>query len=206
MAAPAKTQVPLPTSTAARDIKEVGLPAVKTSQLSTQPLAATAPIMPWVDPAAGMMAPFTNLLGGGFGLMDPLMSYTAPVLNIFNREMSHLNQLARRAASIQPPSLVVDVEEKAEEIVIDAHIGAPKECVTLEHDQNNIFITACRCDATETSDKFAYRRESWSGTSSRTIYVGPNFDIDNLTQSFTDGRLTVKVPRVGGSRRKQIVL
>ena len=112
MAAPAKTQVPLNTSTAARDVKDVGLPAVKTSQLSTQPLTA-APIMPWIDPAQGIMAPFTNLLGRGFGLMDPLMSYTAPVLNIFNREMSHLNQLARRAAAIQP-SLVVDVEEKGE--------------------------------------------------------------------------------------------
>ena len=207
MAAPAKTQVPL-TTTAGRDVKDVGLPAVKTSQLSTQPPLATAPMIPWVDPAAGIMAPFTNLLGGGFGglgLMDQLMPYTAPVLNIFNREMTHLNQLARRAAAIQP-SLVVDVQERENELAVDAFIGAPKECVTLEHDQNNLYITASRSDETETSDRFAYRRESWSGTSSRTIYVGPNFDLENLTQSFENGRLMVKVPRVGGSLRKRIAL
>ncbi len=65
-------------------------------------------------PSAPMMvSPFTNFLGGVF--FD-----TIPVLNIFNRELSHLNQMANRM-------LVIDVTEKDSELEVDAFIGAPKE-------------------------------------------------------------------------------
>ena len=197
------------TAPAARDVKDQAIPAVRTSQQSSQMMPAqpqAAPIIPWgSDHPDNILAPFRSLFGGGFGL-DPLIAYTAPVLNIFNREMSHLNTLARRAAALQP-SLVVDVVEKEDELVVDAFIGAPKECVKLEYDSDHLYLSASRQDQTETTDgRFAYRRESWSGTSSRTVFVGQNFNLDQMTSSFIDGRLTVKIPRVGGSIRKQVTL
>lgn len=53
---------------------------------------------------------------------------------------------------------------------------------------------------------FRYSRESWSGTSARTIYVGPNFDLTQMNQTFDLGRLVVHIPRVAGSLRKRIPL
>ena len=99
-------------------VADTKVPEVNTSQLSqAQVHPVAAPVNSWVHPST-MMAPFTNYIGS----LDPLTSYTTPVLNIFNRAMNQLNHLAGRDAM-----LIVDVTEKEFELVIDAHIGAPKE-------------------------------------------------------------------------------
>ena len=107
MSAPAaKVQVPL---SQPRETKDIGagqvMPRDPMSQLSSQVQPWAAPFAPFVDPAS-MMTPFTSLFQN-LGV-DTLAN---PVINIFNRELNHLNRLARRAANIQP-SLVVDVMGK----------------------------------------------------------------------------------------------
>jgi HSP20 family molecular chaperone IbpA len=79
--------------------------------------------------------------------------------------------------------------------------------VSLEYDSDHLYITATRENQMLINhDRFASRRESWSGTSSRTIYVGPNFDLAKMTHSFADGQLTVKIPRAMVSLRKHVTL
>jgi HSP20 family molecular chaperone IbpA len=230
MATQGKVNVPL-TATNTADTKIV--PAVNNSQQAhhIHPIVA---VNPWAHPNNTMMTPFSNILGN-FGSNEP-----GSVLNIFDKEMSHLNRLAGHAAV-----LTVDVVEKENELEVDAHIGAPKESkffhvvhaivrpcaphlhamtchvvrptftltnssfppypphpgVTLEHDADHLYITATRSGQSDKNDRYVSRHESWSGTTSRTIYVGQNFDLANMSQSFEHGRLKIKIPRVGGSRK-----
>ena len=77
----------------------------------------------------------------------------------------------------------------------------PPPDVTLEHDADHLYLTATRSGQHDKSDRYASRHESWTGSSTRTIYVGANFDLANMSQSFEHGNLKIKIPRVAGSRK-----
>lgn len=78
----------------------------------------------------------------------------------------------------------------------------------MEHDDQNLFIKARQCSSRDDSDAFNVRRESFTGTALRTIYVGKDFDLSRLSQKFADGVLSISIPRIagGGQSRKRVAL
>ena len=103
-----KVNVPLSTNGDTKVVAPVNTLTTPQAHHHIHPIVA---VNPWAHPNT-MMTPFSNILGGGNG----------GILNIFDREMSHLNHHFGRSAM-----LTVDVVEKEDELEVDAHIGAPKE-------------------------------------------------------------------------------
>ena len=151
----------------------------KTSQLSTQTQPPASSIKPpasssihsWIHPAT-MIAPFTNFLGSGNGFK---LDTQNPIVNIFNREISHLNHLAGRDAT-----LIIDVTEEEKALVVVAHIGAPKESKCFP-------IVVCRCvrynnmSSSHTHSQLYFPPLSSSSSSSQT-------SLSSMTQIISSSR------------------
>ena len=90
-----------------------------------------------------------------------------------------------------------DVHEKDGKYILDVEIpGYKKEDVKISLYNGTLSITASKNDSTEEKDDKGrvIRQERYSGTCSRSFYVGDGIKDTDVHASFNDGILKIEIP------------
>ena len=99
----------------------------------------------------------------------------------------------------------VDVFETPDHIVLKADLPEmKKEDVEITIQNNTLTLKGERKMETETKDHQVYRLERSYGTFSRSFTLPPTVDVERTTAEFTEGVLTLTLPRREESKPKQI--
>jgi HSP20 family protein len=106
-------------------------------------------------------------------------------------------------------SLAVDVEDRDEEYVVTADLpGYDREDIDIELIEDALRISAEHEEESETGaeegEGHYVRRERRRQSMSRTVSLPGAVDADAASASFTNGVLTVTIPKVGGDEGHEI--
>ena len=93
-----------------------------------------------------------------------------------------------------------DVKESDDAYTVDIELpGFKKEDVSVRFENGTLTVTATKADNNDQKDeKGAYvRRERYSGSCSRSCYVGDDIKKNDINAKMTDGILTLTIPKKG---------
>ena len=93
-----------------------------------------------------------------------------------------------------------DVKESDDAYTVDIELpGFKKEDVSVRFENGTLTVTATIADNNDQKDeKGAYvRRERYSGSCSRSFYVGDDIKKNDINAKMTDGILTLTIPKKG---------
>ncbi len=93
-----------------------------------------------------------------------------------------------------------DVKESDDAYTVDIELpGFKKEDVSVRFENGTLTVTATKADNNDQKDeKGAYvRRERYSGSCSRSFYVGDDIKKNDINAKMTDGILTLTIPKKG---------
>lgn len=137
---------------------------------------------------------------------DPLMREADELFDEgFRYPYSFLSRSPREEGILQRPEIqiLLDVFEEGDDIVVEAEApGLRKEDlnVTIDNDVLTISGEKRRRDKLQKADY--YRRERTTGRFSRSIRI-PGIDRDQVTATFRDGLLEVRLPKTEESRKRK---
>lgn len=120
-----------------------------------------------------------------------------PRSNYFDQMVSSFlnDDLLAPLSSLSQNSFRVDVKETDSNLIIEADLpGVKKDAIELNYDNNYLTIAARREDNVETKEENFVRRERYYGELRRSFYLD-NVDHEKIKASFTDGVLTITVPK-----------
>lgn len=104
--------------------------------------------------------------------------------------------------------LPLDVYETATELVVRAEVpGVTRDQVTVTAERGTLTIQAHVPSDAELPEAKDYRwhyREIWHGDVARSIALPPTVDPDKASATFTDGVLTLRIPKVEAAKPRQI--
>lgn len=102
----------------------------------------------------------------------------------------------------------VDIYETETAFVVEADLpGVHQENVNVQFDRNALTISGTRAatlPAREKGQLRVFSAERLSGTFSRSIRLPEHVDAEKIEATFTDGVLTVTVPKAAGARARTI--
>jgi len=99
----------------------------------------------------------------------------------------------------------IDIAETPESIVLKADLpGIAKDDVEISIENNTLTLRGERKMEQETKDKQVYRLERSYGTFARSFTLPPIVDTERAHADFTNGVLTLTLPRREESKPKQI--
>ncbi len=99
----------------------------------------------------------------------------------------------------------VDVQETAEAYIVVADFpGIKKEDIGIEILEDTITIQGTRTDESEEKKENYHRIERSSGSFKRSFRIPGGFQHDTVKATFTDGVLTLNLPKVEEQKAKQI--
>ena len=102
----------------------------------------------------------------------------------------------------------VDIYETETAFVVEADLpGVHQENVNVQFDRNALTISGTRAatlPAREKAQLRVFSAERLSGTFSRSIRLPEHVDAEKIEASFTDGVLSVTVPKAAGARSRTI--
>lgn len=112
------------------------------------------------------------------------------------KEMNRLNRrlYGKRAGR----EMLTDVREHDDHYDLEIDLpGFKKEDITVELENGYLTITANKGHDQEEKDKKGtiIRQERYSGTMSRSFYLGENYRTEDIKASFEGGVLTLNVPK-----------
>ena len=112
------------------------------------------------------------------------------------KEMNRLNRrlYGKRAGR----EMLTDVREHDDHYDLEIDLpGFKKEDITVELENGYLTITANKGHDQEEKDKKGtiIRQERYSGTMSRSFYLGENYQTEDIKASFEGGVLTLNVPK-----------
>ena len=112
------------------------------------------------------------------------------------KEMNRLNRrlYGKRAGR----EMLTDVREHDDHYDLEIDLpGFKKEDITVELENGYLTITANKGHDQEEKDKKGtiIRQERYSGTMSRSFYLGENYRTEDIRASFEGGVLTLNVPK-----------
>ncbi|MGI6556856.1 MAG: Hsp20/alpha crystallin family protein [Pseudoramibacter sp.] len=93
-----------------------------------------------------------------------------------------------------------DVKESDDAYTVDIELpGFKKEDVSVRFENGTLTVTATKAENNDQKDeKGAYvRRERYSGSCSRSFYVGEDIKKNDISAKMTDGILTLTIPKKG---------
>ena len=118
--------------------------------------------------------------------------------NFFDDDFMNPVFRSRRATTPASAVMKTDIKEKADgfELAIDLP-GYKKEDITAELKEGYLTISAKTSTSNDekAEDGHYIRRERYSGSCSRSFYVGEHLEQEDIRASFTDGILTVQIPK-----------
>ncbi len=92
-------------------------------------------------------------------------------------------------------TLRTDIREKDGMYELNMEVpGYKKEDIQIELSEGYLKVTANQSDEKETSSGRVIRKERYSGTVSRSFYIGDNYKQSDITASFSDGELHITLP------------
>ncbi|MGQ0695404.1 MAG: Hsp20/alpha crystallin family protein [Nitrospiraceae bacterium] len=122
-----------------------------------------------------------------------------PFPSLFGRD----RWLPIRPLSIRMPSL--DVYEEKDSVVVKAELpGMKKEDVEVNLAGENLTIKGEKKEDKEVKEDDYYRRERSYGSFLRTIALPCEVKSDDITASFKDGVLEVRMPKTEEAKKKSI--
>jgi HSP20 family protein len=102
----------------------------------------------------------------------------------------------------------VDIYETESAFVVEADLpGVHRENVNIQFDRNALTISGTRgatLPAKEKAQLRVFSAERLSGTFSRSIRLPEHVDAEKIEAAFSDGVLTVTVPKAAGARPRTI--
>ena len=101
------------------------------------------------------------------------------------------------AASNETTTMKTDVHRRDGKYIIDVDVpGYAKEDIRIALYRGNLTITAEHNETKEEKDEkgTVIRKERWSGTCSRTFYVGDHVTEKDVKAKLADGILTLEIP------------
>src|SRR5262245_16491568 len=139
---------------------------------------------------------------------------TRTLLPTFERMMTLNRELDRAFAAswTGPRSFVpaLDVVEKESGYTISAELpGVEPSSVEILFEQNMLTIRGSKPAAIETPEKGdvrSYLAERTSGSFARTVRLPDFVDADKITASFTNGVLTITVPKSTAALKRKITI
>jgi HSP20 family protein len=93
-----------------------------------------------------------------------------------------------------------DVKESDDAYTVDIELpGFKKEDVSVRFENGTLTVTATKAENNDQKDeKGAYvRRERYSGSCSRSFYVGEDIKKNDISAKMADGILTLTIPKKG---------
>jgi HSP20 family protein len=104
--------------------------------------------------------------------------------------------------------LPLDVYETPTELVVRAQVpGVTRDQVTVTAERGTLTIQAHVPSDAEAPEAKEYRwhyREIWHGDVARSIALPPTVDPEKAGATFTDGVLTLRIPKVEAAKPRQI--
>lgn len=128
------------------------------------------------------------------------------------RELEHLSRRMDRFFHPEAESRgfwtpAVDMYEKDGKLVIKAELpGLDKKDVSLDYKDGILTLKGERRVENEVKEENYYRRELSCGSFIRSFSLPPETDPDKITAEFTNGLLTIEVPKPASSQPKQITV
>lgn len=108
-------------------------------------------------------------------------------------------------ASDEEGELLVDVYHTPDEIVIQAILGGvERDEIDISATQEMITIRARREHPEEVGRENYYYQELYWGTFSRSIMLPQEIDIDATQANFSNGLLTIRLPKIDKERIEKI--
>lgn len=114
-------------------------------------------------------------------------------------------KVAATPASDEEGELLVDVYHTPDEIVIQAILGGvERDEIDISATQDMITIRASREHPEEVGRENYYNQELYWGTFSRSITLPQEIDIDATQANFSNGLLTIRLPKIDKERVEKI--
>ena len=114
---------------------------------------------------------------------------------MFDQPFGALNKLHSGLSTFK-----VDVKDKGSSYELTAELpGVKKEDIELHYEQDYLTISANRAEEKEEQQENYVCRERHVGKIQRSFFIS-NIDESKIAASFTDGVLTVELPKLDGER------
>jgi HSP20 family protein len=124
------------------------------------------------------------------------------------QEMSRLFEHPRGTSSQEPRAGVfplINVTQDRDHLYIRAELpGIKADALSITVTDNNLAIAGQRTLPTEEAKASYHRREREAGAFSRTISLPTEIAVENVSARYSDGILTIVVPRAETTKPKQI--
>lgn len=121
------------------------------------------------------------------------------------KSVAALASPAGGSAPDEEGELLVDVYHTPDEIVIQAILGGvERDEIDISATQDMITIRATREHPEEVGRENYYNQELYWGTFSRSIMLPQEIDIDATQASFSNGLLTIRLPKIDKERIEKI--
>ena len=121
------------------------------------------------------------------------------VMNITNFEKFFGTNNSPLLASSGKSLMKMDVKEENNNYEVEMDLpGFKKEDVKVELDNGYLTISATRGESKENSDENGnyLRRERYTGSCARSLYVGNNVKQENIKAKFENGILSLTIPKI----------
>lgn len=135
---------------------------------------------------------------------NPLNDVVA-LQNQINRVFGDLfpNPNGKENARLWSPA--VDVHEGSDSFTIEVELpGMKKDDVTLKYQDGTLSISGERKQEKETGERNSHRSERVYGKFSRSFHFPTSVNGDSIRASFSDGVLTVNIPKADEAKPRQI--
>lgn len=127
------------------------------------------------------------------------------LLHEMNRMFNDMQSWWEGAVELGAWSPDVNVFEKNDQLVVEAELpGMKKEDIQVSVHNGTLTLSGERKEETETKDKHFYRRERVEGSFSRSISLPANVDSDKIDASYSDGVVTLTIPKTEEAKSKRI--
>ena len=101
----------------------------------------------------------------------------------------------------------VDIEETEASFLLQADVpGMSEETIEIIVDDNALILKGSRIAPQKDDNKSSHLRERRFGSFERRFKLGSHIDQDNIEASYKNGVLTVRLPKSGSAKPRQIPL
>lgn len=134
----------------------------------------------------------------------------SPFDDLFNDDMNSLLEgfflPVRQGAGVEKMSPRIDIKDQEGAFLIKADLpGLKKEDIEVSLHEGLLTITGTKeDDHKEEAEGELVRRERFFGKFSRTIPLGSDIDAQQISATFEDGVLTIRVPKLEQQSTKKI--
>jgi HSP20 family protein len=147
----------------------------------------------WQRPDLSVWPAFGKL----FGLQDELNRF-------FDSPFTELNKVANLLSTWNP---AIDIYEDKDNVIVKAELaGLKKEDIEVSLQDGALTISGVRKNEETFENAVTHRSERFVGQFSRTVSLASPVKADQINAQYTDGILTVTLPKAEEAKPKQVAV